>query len=50
MNCWCPYCVNKTELKLYNWLLKLDFIKKITKEYKPSWCTTKYIYINLLDY
>lgn len=25
-NCWCPKCKNKTELKLYNWLLSENYI------------------------
>ena len=42
---WCPHCKNKTELKLYNWLLKKDFIIKIEREFSPIWCSTKYIFL-----
>jgi len=42
---WCPHCKNKTELKLYNWLLKLDFITNIEREFSPIWCSTKYIFL-----
>jgi very-short-patch-repair endonuclease len=45
-NRWCPYCKNKTELKLYNWLLKQPNIKNVKREYQPKWCSTKYKYIN----
>ena len=41
-NNWCPKCTNKTELKLYNWLLEREFIKKVNKEFKPKWCSTIY--------
>ena len=41
-NSWCPKCTNKTELKLYNWLLEREFIKKVKKEFKPKWCSTIY--------
>jgi very-short-patch-repair endonuclease len=41
---WCPYCVNKTEQKLYNELTKHYFIKR---QFKPEWCknpkTNKYL-------
>mgnify|MGYP003688625245 CR=1 FL=1 len=45
-NSWCPNCKNKTELKLYNWLLKQKNIKKVKKEYTPKWCSTEFRYIN----
>jgi very-short-patch-repair endonuclease len=32
---WCPYCVNKTEDKLYNELLKYYLIER---QFKPNWC------------
>ena len=41
-NTWCPICKNKTEKKLYNWLLEKEFIKEVKKEYKPIWCSTIY--------
>ena len=46
LNTWCPNCKNKTELKLYNWLLKQLIIKEVKREYKPEWCSTKFRYIN----
>ena len=46
LNNWCPNCKNKTELKLYNYLFKQNNIKKIIKEFKPIWCSTKYRYFN----
>ena len=44
-NSWCPNCYNKTELKLYNWLLKREYIKTVKKEWKPAWCSTEYTHI-----
>ena len=44
-NSWCPKCYNKTELKLYNWLLKREYIKTVKKEWKPTWCSTEYTHI-----
>jgi very-short-patch-repair endonuclease len=41
-NTWCPKCYNKTELKLYNWLLQHHNIKEVKKEYAPKWCSTEY--------
>ena len=41
-NTWCSKCKNKTELILYNWLLKIKIIKKVIKEYSPIWCSTEY--------
>ena len=41
---WCPYCVNKTEEKLYNELKKHHNVKR---QFKPIWCknpnTNKYL-------
>lgn len=41
---WCPFCVNKTEEKLYNELIKYY---KVRRQFKPSWCrnmkTNKYL-------
>jgi very-short-patch-repair endonuclease len=41
---WCPFCVNKTEEKLYNELTKYYVI---TRQFKPFWCknpkTNKYL-------
>jgi very-short-patch-repair endonuclease len=41
---WCPFCVNKTEEKLYNELTKYY---KVRRQIKPSWCrniaTNKYL-------
>ena len=45
-NRWCPNCKNKTELKLYNWLLKQPNIKNVKREYKPKWCSTQFRHIN----
>jgi hypothetical protein len=45
-NMWCPHCKNKTELKLYKWLLKHDNIKDVKREYKPKWCSTQFRHIN----
>ena len=44
-SCWCPYCKNKTELKLYNWLLQHNNIKEVKREYAPKWCSTEYTHI-----
>ena len=55
-NNWCPYCKNKTELKLYNWFtenLQKRLLRnipdncksielKVKREYKPKWCSTEY--------
>ena len=41
-NQWCSKCCNKTELKLYNWLLKREYIKTVKKEWAPAWCSTEY--------
>lgn len=38
--------LNKTELKLYKWLLKQDNIKDVKREYKPKWCSTQFRHIN----
>jgi very-short-patch-repair endonuclease len=35
-NRWCPYCVNKTEQKLYNKLS--DIFPKIKHQFKAKWC------------
>jgi hypothetical protein len=45
-NSWCPNCKNKTELKLYNWLLEQDCIEYVKREYKPKWCSTQFRHIN----
>jgi len=37
-NRWCNICKNKTEKKLYNWLIKNYPSYKIMKEYKKNWC------------
>lgn len=34
---WCPFCKNKTELKLLNWLIK-NFNYIFTKEARVDWC------------
>ena len=39
---WCPNCHNKTELKLYNWLLEKDYINSVKREWCPKWCSTEY--------
>mgnify|MGYP001163737053 CR=1 FL=1 len=39
---WCPNCRNKTELKLYNWLLEKDYINSVQREWCPIWCSTEY--------
>ena len=50
---WCRHCKNKTELKLYNWLLKLKEnnteIKSVKKEFKPEWCSTKFLCSEIKD-
>ena len=33
--CWCPYCHNKTEIKLWTWLIKL--FPDTIRQYKPDW-------------
>ena len=33
---WCPYCINKGEKKLYNFLINL--YPKVKKEFRPKWC------------
>ena len=45
-NQWCPHCKNKTELKLYKWLLKHDKIKNVKREFDPKWCSTQYRHMN----
>jgi hypothetical protein len=35
---WCPYCKNKTELKLYKWLQELYPNYTIKTQYKKKWC------------
>jgi hypothetical protein len=37
-NNWCPVCKNKTERKLYEWLLKTYPKYTITREQKFDWC------------
>ena len=39
---WCPNCQNKTELKLYNWLLEKDYVNSVEREWCPKWCSTEY--------
>ena len=36
---WCPYCVNKTEQKLYEEIVM--FYPLITQQYKVEWCRNK---------
>jgi very-short-patch-repair endonuclease len=33
---WCPFCINKTELKLFEKLL--PFYNKLKQQYKVEWC------------
>jgi very-short-patch-repair endonuclease len=33
---WCPYCHNKTETKLYDYLIKT--YPSLQRQYKPAWC------------
>ena len=33
---WCPFCKNKTERKLYDWLITL--FPDLVRQYKPEWC------------
>ena len=35
-NCWCPYCVNKTEQKLYDNLQPI--YNNLEQQYKVNWC------------
>ncbi len=35
-NCWCPYCVNKTEQKLYDHLQPI--YSNLQQQYKVDWC------------
>jgi len=35
-NVWCPYCVNKTELILYNKLI--EYYPTLKRQYKVVWC------------
>jgi very-short-patch-repair endonuclease len=37
---WCPYCVNKTETKLNNILIKIYPLLK--HQYRVEWCKNKY--------
>ena len=37
--CWCPYCVNKTEQKLHEQLIKL--YPTLQQQYKVEWCKKK---------
>jgi very-short-patch-repair endonuclease len=39
LNRWCPYCVNKTEQKLYDKLLTLYFT--LQQQFKVDWCKNK---------
>lgn len=36
--CWCPKCINKTELKLYNWLKDKYTDKQIILQKTFDWC------------
>lgn len=36
----CPECINKTELKFFEWF-KSKFNYKIKRHYKPKWCRNK---------
>lgn len=36
---WCPFCVNKTELKLFDWLKKQNF--NVKTQVKFDWCKNK---------
>ena len=37
--CWCPYCVNKTEQKLYDILIQ--HYLQLTRQFKVEWCKNK---------
>jgi very-short-patch-repair endonuclease len=39
MNTWCPFCVNKTETKLYE---ILHLYTSLQRQFKPTWCEKKY--------
>ena len=39
INQWCPLCINKTELKLYNELIKI--YPNIQRQFKVEWCKNK---------
>lgn len=45
---WCPRCINKTELKVNEWLKNNNYLA--TSQYKRSWCkninTNKYFYFD----
>ena len=41
---WCPYCKTKTETKLFKWLEKQSWVKKVKHHWRPKWCSTKFIY------
>lgn len=47
-NTWCPYCKNKTELKLLNWLKEKQF--KIKKQVIFEWAKNKRYDFLLEDY
>ena len=36
LNRWCPYCVNKTELKLYESLI--EYYPTLERQFKVEWC------------
>jgi very-short-patch-repair endonuclease len=40
-NNWCPYCKNKTELKLFNWLKEKYYPLIIKRQTKFDWCKYK---------
>ena len=37
--CWCPYCVNKTEQKLYDALIQ--YYIELKQQFKVEWCKNK---------
>ena len=37
--CWCPYCINKTEQKVYEQLI--IFYRTLQQQYKVEWCKKK---------
>lgn len=40
-NRWCPYCVNKTEKKLFRILVKIFPDMDVVHGFKPDWCINK---------
>lgn len=41
LNSWCPFCVNKTEKKLYDFLTKIFLGYTIISQFKAEWCKNK---------